>query len=198
MQCNKLHIQPHPSYAAQVALPHAILVALCEQSGSGYELARRFDRSIGYFWAATHQQIYRTLRTMEADGWVHVTPVAQQGRPDKKVYTVSEAGRGELSRWIAEPLSGRGSTVADNRTRDLAVKVRGAEHGDVDALRAQVSSLRAERAELLDIYREFEKRQFPNPSALSGATLHQYLVLRGGIRAEESAIDWLDEVITAL
>ena len=186
------------TYAAPVALPHAILVALCEQSGSGYELARRFDRSIGYFWAATHQQIYRTLRAMESDGWVHVTPVRQQGRPDKKVYTVSDAGRGELARWIDEPLTGRGSTVADNRTRDLAVKVRGAEHGDVDALRAQVASLRAERADLLDIYRGYEKRQFPDPGVLRGATLHQYLVLRGGIRAEESAIDWLDEVATAL
>lgn len=76
---------------------------------------------------------------MEDDGWVHVTPVTQQGRPDKKVYTVSDAGRVELARWIAEPLSGRGSTVADNRTRDLAVKVRGIEHGDMDALRAQVA-----------------------------------------------------------
>ena len=47
-----------------MALTHAILVALSEQSGSGYELARRFDRSIGYFWSATHQQIYRTLRVM--------------------------------------------------------------------------------------------------------------------------------------
>lgn len=198
MQCNKLHINGPLTYAAQVALPHAILVALCEQSGSGYELARRFDRSIGYFWAATHQQIYRTLRTMENDGWVLVTPVSQQGRPDKKVYTVSETGRGELARWIAEPLSGRGSTVADNRTRDLAVKVRGAEHGDIDALRAQVASLRSARAELLDNYRGFEKEQFPDPSALSGAALHQHLVLRGGIRAEESAIDWLDEVAAAL
>ena len=198
MQCNELHIGALATYAAPVALPHAILVALCEQSGSGYELARRFDRSIGYFWAATHQQIYRTLRAMEDDGWVHVTPVTQQGRPDKKVYTASAAGRGELARWIAEPLSGRGSTVAANRTRDLAVKVRGAEYGDVDALRTQVASLRAERAELLDTYREFEKRQFPDPGGLSGAALHQYLVLRGGIRAEESAVDWLDEVAAAI
>jgi len=181
-----------------VALPHAILVALCEQSGSGYELAHRFDRSIGYFWAATHQQIYRTLRAMEDDGWVHVTPIAQQGRPDKKVYTVADDGRAELARWISEPLSGRGSTVADNRTRELAVKVRGAVYGDVDALRAQVAALRVERAELLDTYRVFEKRQFPNPKALKGSALHQYLVLRGGIRAEESAIDWLDEVTAAL
>lgn len=187
-----------PSYAARVALPHAILVSLCEQSGSGYELARRFDRSIGYFWAATHQQIYRTLGAMEADGWVHVEVVEQHGRPDKKVYTVSGVGRGELARWIASPLSGRGSSVADNRTRDLAVKVRAAAYGDVSAVRAQAGALRAERAQLLDTYREFEKRQFPDPGALTGSALHQYLVLRGGIRAEESAIDWLDEVLAAL
>jgi DNA-binding PadR family transcriptional regulator len=181
-----------------VALPHAILVALAEQSGSGYELARRFDRSIGYFWAATHQQIYRTLRAMESDGWVQATTVTQHGRPDKKVYTVSEAGRAELARWIAAPLTGRGSTVADNRTRDLAVKVRGASFGDAAAVAAQAAELRAERAALLDTYRAYAKRQFPDPASLSGSALHQYLVLRGGIRAEESAIAWLDEVLTSL
>ena len=85
VQCNKLHMAAVALYAAGVALPHAILVSLCEQSGSGYELARRFDRSIGYFWAATHQQIYRTLRAMEDDGWVHVDarraagPAGQEG-----------------------------------------------------------------------------------------------------------------------
>jgi DNA-binding PadR family transcriptional regulator len=186
------------SYARRVALPHAILVALCEQAGSGYELARRFDRSIGYFWAATHQQIYRTLRSMEADGWVDVTHVAQHGRPDKKVYRVSTAGRAALAHWISEPLTGRGSTVADTRTRDLAVKVRGAVYGDVAAVRAQVTALRSERAQLLDTYREFEKHQFPDPAALRGRALHQHLVLRGGIRAEEGAIEWLDEVAAAL
>lgn len=181
-----------------MALPYAILVSLCEQSGSGYELAHRFDRSIGYFWTATHQQIYRTLRAMENDGWVHVTPVVQQGRPDKKVYTVSSTGRDELARWIAAPLSGRGNAVVDAPLRDLAVKVRAACYGDPEAVRAQAAALRVERAERLDLYRALEKRQFPTPDALAGAALHQYLVLRGGIRAEESAIDWLDEVKAAL
>jgi DNA-binding PadR family transcriptional regulator len=181
-----------------VALTHAILVSLCEQSGSGYELARRFDRSIGYFWSATHQQIYRTLRVIEDDGWVHAATVVQHGRPDKKVYTVSQKGRAELARWIAEPLTGRGSALSDTRTRDIAVKLRGAAYGDLVALRTQIAALRAERAKLLDAYCGFEKRQFPDPSVLSGTPLHQYLVLRGGIRAEESAIDWLDEVTARL
>ncbi len=173
-----------------MALTHAIMVSLCEQSGSGYELARRFDRSIGYFWSATHQQIYRTLRAMENDGWVHGTPVVQRGRPDKNVYTVSDAGRAELARWIADS--------RDGRIRDVAVKLRGAEHGDPAALREQITVLRAERSALLDTYRGYEKQQFPDPSGLSGSALHQYLVLRGGIRAEEGSVDWLDEVLAAL
>jgi DNA-binding PadR family transcriptional regulator len=184
-----------------VALPHAILVALCEQAGSGYELAHRFDRSIGYFWAATHQQIYKTLRTMEADGWVHVEVVPQHGRPDKKVYSVTDTGRAELNRWIAEPLTGRGSSVTDARTRELAVKLRGVAYGAPDstaALTAQIETLRAERAALLDTYLGFEKRQFPDPAALTGSALHQYLVLRGGIRAEQGSVDWLDEILLAL
>ncbi|MEU0155402.1 PadR family transcriptional regulator [Micromonospora fulviviridis] len=46
-----------------MSLEHAILVSLLEQPASGYELARRFDRSIGRFWTATHQQIYRGTPT---------------------------------------------------------------------------------------------------------------------------------------
>ena len=53
-----------------MSLEHALLVSLRERPGTGIELARRFDRSIGFFWQATHQQIYRVLRRMEDDGWV--------------------------------------------------------------------------------------------------------------------------------
>jgi DNA-binding PadR family transcriptional regulator len=68
-----------------MALEHAILVSLSERAASGLDLTRRFDKSIGFFWSATHQQIYRVLGRMEADGWVTCEVVAQQGRPDKKV-----------------------------------------------------------------------------------------------------------------
>ncbi|MEQ0576032.1 PadR family transcriptional regulator, partial [Mycobacterium tuberculosis] len=88
-----------------MALPHAILVSLCEQASSGYELARRFDRSIGYFWTATHQQIYRTLRVMENNNWVRATTVLHHGPTAKKVYAIPDNGRAGLARWSAGPLS---------------------------------------------------------------------------------------------
>jgi DNA-binding PadR family transcriptional regulator len=130
--------------------------------------------------------------------WRTTAGYPSRGRPDKKVFSVTNAGRSELARWIAERLSGRGSSVTDSRTRELAVEIRGAAHGDLDALRTQVEALRRERAELLDTSLSLAKRQFPEPAALHDADLHRYLVLRGGIRAEAGSVDWLDEVLGAL
>ena len=63
-----------------MALEHAILVSLAERSATGYDLARRFDASIGNFWKASHQQIYKVLGRMHADGLVTSEAVAQDGR----------------------------------------------------------------------------------------------------------------------
>ncbi|KOX28748.1 PadR family transcriptional regulator [Saccharothrix sp. NRRL B-16348] len=175
-----------------MALEHAILVSLDERSGSGYELAQRFEKSIGFFWAATHQQIYRTLKRMVGLGWVSCHEVAQDGRPDKKVYEVAEAGREELARWLAAP--GEPETIR----HDLSVKVRGASSGDAKALIGEVARHRDLHAERLDVYLAIEKKDFPDPSALSGRPLHQYLVLRGGIRAERALVEWCDEVLAAM
>jgi DNA-binding PadR family transcriptional regulator len=175
-----------------VALEHAILVALAERAGSGYELARRFDKSIGRFWTATHQQIYKVLGRMESDGWLAPTLVAQDGRPDKKVYELTAEGRAELAAWIARP-AGLEATRSE-----LAVKIRGASYGDPRAVAAEVRRHRAEHARQLESYLANEKREFPDPSRLRGARLHQWLVLRGGIGLERSLVDWYDEVLAAL
>jgi DNA-binding PadR family transcriptional regulator len=175
-----------------MALEHAILVALSERDGSGYELARRFDRSIGYFWPATHQQIYRVLRRMDEAGWVTPTEIAQEGRPDKKVYRVSAAGRAELSRWLAEPEDP--AVLRDG----LGVKLRGASLGDPGVVLREIQRHRAEHATRLEVYRGIQQRDFPKPAKLHDRDLHQYLVLRGGIWAEESFVAWCDEVIEAL
>ncbi|MBF6333095.1 PadR family transcriptional regulator [Nocardia transvalensis] len=176
-----------------MALEHALLVSLTERTGSGYELAQRFDKSIGFFWNATHQQIYRVLKRMEEQGWISGEAVAQEGRPDKKVYTVSAAGRAELARWIAEPSEDFGPMRSE-----LGVKIRAASHGEVPALCAEVARHRDQHAQRLEVYRLIEKKDFPDPQRLTGPALHQYLVLRGGIRVEAGLVEWCDEVLDGL
>ena len=107
-----------------MSLDHALLVSLLEKPSSGYELARRFDRSIGYFWHATHQQIYKVLARMEEAGWVDSTLEAGAVAPDRRLFSVSVAGRAELERWLDEPSDPEG--IRDS----LMVKLRGAAFAD--------------------------------------------------------------------
>ncbi len=138
-----------------MALEHALLVALREQPASGLELARRFERSIGFFWSATHQQIYKVLGRMDRDGWVDVTEVAQVGRPLKKVYAVSALGEQALADWLGSP------TPTDGLRSELALKMRGASFGDRGAVLDVVRAHLADHAVRLDHYRQLMRRDYP-------------------------------------
>ncbi|KUF14912.1 MULTISPECIES: PadR family transcriptional regulator [Streptomyces] len=178
-----------------MALEHAILVSLLEQPGSGYELARRFDRSIGYFWAATHQQIYRVLKRMESDGLIGSRAVAQQDRPDKKEYSVGPLGRAALSAWLHEPIE------PESVRHELAVKIRGAAFDDPAALVQEVQRHRRAHADRLAHYLAGELRDFTGPEApapLDAGQELQHVVLRGGIAYERMTLAWLDDVIATL
>ncbi|MFJ1732788.1 PadR family transcriptional regulator [Streptomyces sp. NPDC088254] len=178
-----------------MALEHAILVSLLEKAGSGYELARRFERSIGYFWTATHQQIYRVLKRMENDGWVDVREVPQYGRPDKKEYSVAEPGRAALSAWLHEP------TEPESVRHDLAVKVRGAAFDDPATLINEVERHRKAHTDRLAHYLTGEARDFgesPVHGPPDAERELQHVVLRGGIAYERMMIAWLDDVLATL
>ncbi len=60
-----------------MALAEAILVCLTERPMTGYELAKTFDNSIGFFWRAAHQQIYRELQALSRAGYLESEDVIQ-------------------------------------------------------------------------------------------------------------------------
>ncbi|MCD0484334.1 PadR family transcriptional regulator [Streptacidiphilus sp. ASG 303] len=177
-----------------MALEHAILVSLLEKPGSGYELASRFDRSIGRFWTATHQQIYRVLKRMEADGWITAEEVAQEGRPDKRVYSAAAPGRDALTAWLRAPVE------PETVRHELAVRIRGAafDPAGTAGLAAEVERHRAAHAALLARYLAGERRDFPDPDVLDAAQALQHVVLRGGIEYERMTVAWLDDVLATL
>ena len=83
-------------------LRHGILGLINYNDTTGYELMTAFKRSLNHFWTAQTSQIYRELQTMEKLGWIHETHVEQTGKPDKNVFSITEAGRDELLRWLRE------------------------------------------------------------------------------------------------
>ncbi|MDX6278252.1 MAG: hypothetical protein QOJ72_2380 [Nocardioidaceae bacterium] len=174
-----------------MALEHAILVSVAEKTASGYDLARRFDASIGHFWKASHQQIYKVLGRMESDKWVESHLVAQDNRPDKKVYSITQEGRDELHRWSSQP-----SPIEPLRS-ELAVKLRGIGFGDQEAILADVHVRRAAHAAQLEFYEASAAKHYPDPASLEDDELGAYLVLRAGILAERHGITWCDEILQA-
>ena len=138
-----------------MSLSHALMTSLLEKSSSGYDLARRFDKSIGYFWRATHQQIYRELARMEKAGWITSTAAPDGGRTRKRIYTVLDAGREELERWAREP-----APLVDMRD-ELMVRLRADAVIGPLGLDAEIERRMALHGDKLKAYRAIEARDFP-------------------------------------
>src|SRR5213595_3007515 len=87
----------------RVALGDAILACLTERPMTGYELAKTFDTSIGFFWKANHQQIYRELTRLRDRGHIQGREVVQTGKPNKLVYSLTGEGAAALKHWSLRP-----------------------------------------------------------------------------------------------
>ena len=175
-----------------MSLPHAVLTSLLEKSTSGYDLARRFDKSIGHFWHATHQQIYRELARMEGAGWIASFVPPDAGKTRKKHYSVLSAGRAELARWAAEP-------TAPMDLRDaFMLKLRAdAVLDEVDLSPELQRHLALHEARLAD-YLNIQARDFPPGRQLLRAQAIQHLLLKKGILYEQGEIAWSREMLTLL
>ncbi|WP_250294193.1 PadR family transcriptional regulator [Streptomyces atroolivaceus] len=174
-----------------MSLPYAILTALLEKPSSGLELTRRFDRSIGYFWPSTHQQIYRELGKLERAGHIRVLPTAQPARGQRKEYEVLPAGREELSAWV--------SLAEDPRpVRDpLLLRMRAAAVVGAPGLAGELRRHLVLHREQLAEYLEIERRDFP-PERTADEDRLRHLVLRGGIDLETFWTGWLTRAIDDL
>jgi PadR family transcriptional regulator, regulatory protein AphA len=95
---------PQVLYERSMSLRGAILGFLSLEPTSGYTLKQRFDGSVRSFWSATQSQIYRELHALEGEGLVEVKAVPGAGKPDRKVYSLTEQGRAALETWLQEPL----------------------------------------------------------------------------------------------
>lgn len=173
-------------------LAHALMTSLLEKSSSGYDLARRFDKSIGFFWRATHQQIYRELARMDAAGWIasDVAPVGQRTR--KRVYRVLDAGREELMRWAQAP-----GDLPDMR-EEFAVRLRADAAIGPLGLQAELRRRLALHTEKLAAYRAIEAHDFPGGKASTRAAALQHRILTLGLRYEQVWLDWTQETLNVM
>ena len=116
--------------------------------------------------------------------------MVQTDRPDKRMFSVTEAGLATLREWLdrVEPI--------EPEDRDgLLLKLFFGAFGDPAAGRRQLLDYRARVEQRLATYREIE-RTFDDDS--EAAALQRLQSLRLGIALMEASLGWADETLAAL
>ena len=179
-----------------MSLRDAVLAALLEGESSGYDLAKGFDASVANFWPATPQQLYRELDRLAEDGLIRARVVHQERRPNKRMFSLTEAGREAIRQFTAK--APKPSVIRD----ELLIKVQASDAGDMSAVReriierlrwASAKSQRYERlrARMLDGRSEEEYLD-------QADRIGPYLTLIRGISFEEENIRWAEHALAVI
>lgn len=146
---------------------------------TGWDLVATAQDRIGNFWTLTQSQVYRELARMTEDGLV---TVGAPGRRDRKPYTITAAGRAAFAEWID-------TDPAHDQVRvPLLLTILFAGHLRPGRLAEIIAAARAEHAARLEAYHEHERRLTSSGDRVRLATL------RFGIRHEQAALAWFDEL----
>lgn len=76
---------------------------LTDGEASGYDLKKKFESSFGHFFAAGYGSIYPALASLAEQGLVDCREIPQEGKPDRKVYRITAAGREHLLAALDDP-----------------------------------------------------------------------------------------------
>ena len=166
---------------------YAILGLLTTECRTGYSIKQMIDTSLNHFWKISYGQIYPTLKLLVDKGYASVESQVQEGKPDKKEYTITAEGQRVLREWIQEPV--QQLPVEKN---ELLLKLFFSRNQDVQDT---LDHLEAYRKKLTDRYYTYLGiQEMINTQLREQADAPFWLItLDYGIRTTLATIDWCDE-----
>lgn len=174
-----------------MSLEFAILGFLNYHPYTGYDLKKIFDNSVQHFWHADQSQIYRTLARLTEQGHVCMEKVPQEDRPDRKVYTITEAGRSELIKWLSAP-----PPMDEPHSASLVQVFFAGNLSDEEILAKFESFAALMRAELAQ-YEKIPEQITPYKEEINSPREYFFwmLTLENGITNMHASLEWAERVI---
>ena len=174
-------------------LGFALLGLLARKPRTGYELAQSLGRPIGYFWTASHSQIYPELARLEAERLVRHRVVDGPGPRDTKRYSITAEGRRELAKWTVTP------APPEPSRNELLLRVYSLWLADRDAARALIARERGQHHEALARYEQIAEEMERAGTVDPGTPrFYEYATLRRGLSFERHVIAWCDWLLDTL
>ena len=174
------------------ALPitaYAVLGLLTFGEMSGYDLKRMANQSIRYFYCSpASSQIYGELRRLTSLGYATERKVAQERRPDKRLYQITPEGQRVLQRWLERP-----EVEPDVLKSTFLLKLFFGSLTPQETLMAQIEERRRQAQETLAQFEAIEEHVKGDEKFY-----YPYLTLRSGMANFRARLQWTEEVLKEL
>jgi DNA-binding PadR family transcriptional regulator len=171
--------------ATGTSFEHFVLGLLDQQSMSGYDIKRLFQRLSWLIGGASFGNIYPTLHRLLKENLLTVDVESHQDKPLRKIYSINEHGRQALQAWLKQPIPRNASPKAFVMrlilTRDFAE----------DTLVALLQDWHTQIVSHLDVLKEMNGRS-GQPS------VGWHLALDYGLAVANTELMWLDRVSQSL
>ena len=172
---------------------YALLGVLNLMSGSGYDIKKFCDSSIGYFWNENYGHIYPVLKTMEQEKVITKQVEQTEGRPTKNVYSITEKGREELKKWLMLPVE------REPGRSELLLKIFWARDIPVENIIEKLQQIKDESEKELIQYSQVENALKANKDKIHKKDLVLWIItLSAGKYDAEAKIKWCEETLKIL
>lgn len=166
---------------------YAILGLLTTECRTGYSIKQMIDTSLNHFWKISYGQIYPTLKLLVEQGYATVESQVQEGKPDKKEYTITDEGKHVLKEWIQQPIQ-----QLPGEKNELLLKLFFSRNQDVQDTLDHLAAYREKLTDRLNTYKGIQ--EMINTQLMDQADAPFWLLtLDYGIRTTLAAIDWCEE-----
>jgi DNA-binding PadR family transcriptional regulator len=161
---------------------------------TGYQVKQLFESSINHFWNAHVSQIYRELTRMEQDGWVTHYIEPQEGKPDKKIYSITPSGTEAFTRWLKDfP-----QELEKVERNEFLVRIFFASRLGKADLAYELRRYVRTQQEQLENYKKIGECVQDEEKHGQKDAFFWHMTLRRGIKATEAAIEWAEECLQLL
>jgi DNA-binding PadR family transcriptional regulator len=171
-----------PTTSTLTTTEAAILGLVAEGELSGYDLQRRVERSVGYFWKPARSQIYAVLPRLVQRGLAVGRRVRQDTRPDKTLYRITPEGVAALREWLEL------APLEPDAERILLMKLFFARHADPEVICGFVREFRAQAERVALDVAEIEAE------VAGGGDRFRAMTRTYGLAITAAAIDWAHSV----
>lgn len=175
-------IRKKPLLSGKSPIPAAVLAAVIEKPGHGWDVASRASRRIGSWWPFDRKNIYTYLDRLEEQGLIRSQkePAGQKGEP-LDVYYPTEKGEEARREWLTMPLK------QDVAPSDLDVLLLFSNKEDIPDLLERFDE---RQEQILEEIETAETGETPNVSYLALVINAQRSSVGRRLRAE---MEWLED-----